>query len=702
MTKRKYVASALVALLCMVPGPRDTYAVQETGIMISPTTGLVTTEGGGSASFSVVLGTQPTANVTFTLASSDTTEGTVAPSTLTFTKDNWNTSQPVLVSGVTDAVDDGDIPYTIVTAAATSSDLNYSGYDPSDVSVTNMDDDTAGFDITPTSGLTTTEAGGTATFKVKLTSQPTADVTLPLSSSTPAEGTVSPVSLKFTPSNWMNLQTVTAKGVNDSVADGNIAYSIITAPATSSDTTYNGLNASDVSVTNNDDDTAGVIVTQLPNLTSTETGGTTSFKVKLATLPTSNVTIALASNDTSEGTITTPSTLTFTSANGRNDQTVTIKGVNDTLVDGDVGYKIITGDTASSDPKYDDIVVDDVDISNRDDEAVKFSTSTMTVNESAGTANVEVQVTGTVLENRPVSVKYATVDGSAQGNVDFASATGTLIFEEGQPTRQTITIPLNNDTTGEPNETFTVALSAPTNTILASPTTMTVNIPANDAVSFSVSTVSVQETVGNATFTVKLNGPNTTQNVNVGYATSDGTATEGTDYTATSGVLTFTPNQTSKTFTVPILNDAAMEADEAFSVVLTASDTASLATPSTEVVTILANDTALSGVTVTAAAGLKTTEAGGSVTFKVALKSQPASDVTIALVSDDTTEGTVNPASVKFTTTNWATAQTVSVKGVNDFLDDGDMAYTIVDHSDQRRSALQQYRSRRCECYQRR
>ena len=115
--------------------------------------------------------------MTFTLASSDTTEGTVAPSTLTFTKDNWNTSQPVLVSGVTDAVDDGDIPYTIVTAAATSSDLNYSGYDPSDVSVTNMDDDTAGFDITPTSGLTTTEAGGTATFKVK-SGQPTADVTL--------------------------------------------------------------------------------------------------------------------------------------------------------------------------------------------------------------------------------------------------------------------------------------------------------------------------------------------------------------------------------------------------------------------------------------------------------------------------------------------------------------------------------------------
>ena len=121
-----------------------------------------------------------------------------------------------------------------------------------------------------------------------------------------------------------------------------------------------------------------------------------------------------------------------------------------------------------------------------------------------------------------------------------------------------------------------------------------------------------------------------------------------------------------------------MEGDETFSVLLGEPVNGSLITPSTQTVTILANDTAISGVTVTAAAGLKTTEAGGSVTFKVALKSQPASDVTIALVSNDTTEGTVNPASLRFTTTNWATAQTVSVKGVNDFVDDGDIAYTIV------------------------
>ena len=98
--------------------------------------------------------------------------------------------------------------------------------------------------MTPTTGLTTTEAGGTATFTVVLNTQPTADVTIALSSSDPTEGTVSPASLTFTTANWNCAQTVTVTGVNDTVDDGDVAYTIVTAAATSTDTTYNGVNAS--------------------------------------------------------------------------------------------------------------------------------------------------------------------------------------------------------------------------------------------------------------------------------------------------------------------------------------------------------------------------------------------------------------------------------------------------------------------------
>src|SRR5207237_5145566 len=101
-----------------------------------------TTEAGGTATFTIVLNSQPTANVTIGLSSSNTAEGTVSTSSVTFTAANWNTAQTITVTGVNDAVDDGDIGYTIVTAAATSSDANYNGLNAAYVSVTTTDTDT--------------------------------------------------------------------------------------------------------------------------------------------------------------------------------------------------------------------------------------------------------------------------------------------------------------------------------------------------------------------------------------------------------------------------------------------------------------------------------------------------------------------------------------------------------------------------------
>ena len=249
--------------------PTGSPATPFAGITVTPTSGLTTTEAGGTATFTVVLTSRPVADVTIGLSSSDTTEGTVSPSSLIFTSANWNIPQTVTVTGVNDALDDGDIAYSIVTAPATSAG-GYNGVDASDVSVTNTDNDTAGITVNPTAGLSTTEGGGTATFTVVLNTQPTANVTIGLSSSDTTEGTVSPASLTFTNANWNTPQTVTVTGVNDAVVDGNIAYTIVTAPATSSDTNYNGVDPSDVSVTNIDNNTVGIIVNPSSGLTTTE------------------------------------------------------------------------------------------------------------------------------------------------------------------------------------------------------------------------------------------------------------------------------------------------------------------------------------------------------------------------------------------------------------------------------------------------
>src|SRR3989442_1019025 len=93
------------------------------------------------------------------------------------------------VKGANDFVADGDVDYTIVTAAATSTDPGYSVFFFNDTATTEIYTLSLHDALPISSGLTTTEGGGTATFTVALTSQPTANVTIGLSSSDLTEGT---------------------------------------------------------------------------------------------------------------------------------------------------------------------------------------------------------------------------------------------------------------------------------------------------------------------------------------------------------------------------------------------------------------------------------------------------------------------------------------------------------------------------------
>jgi hypothetical protein len=111
------------------------------GITVNPTAGLVTSESGGTANFTVVLTSQPSNNVTIGLASSDLTEGTLSVDNVTFTNGNWNTPQDITVTGVDDPELDGNIAYTIITTPSVSADGNYNNLNPSDVSVTNIDNE---------------------------------------------------------------------------------------------------------------------------------------------------------------------------------------------------------------------------------------------------------------------------------------------------------------------------------------------------------------------------------------------------------------------------------------------------------------------------------------------------------------------------------------------------------------------------------
>ncbi len=248
---------------------RLTLVSEQPGVRIDPTLGLQTTEAGGTASFTVVLDSQPQANVTIALTTSNPAEGTLSASQLIFTPQNWNERQIISITGIDDFVDDGHVAYTILTAPAQSSDPLYDGFDASDIQVTNLNDDAAGFAITPLTGPATTELGQSVSFTVALTSKPLADVSLTLYSNNTSEGTVFPSSLTFTPGNWNLPQAVTVTGVDDQLVDGEVGYFIVTNPANSADSKYNLLDAVDIGLTNRDNDLLDLQVSNLVMTPST-------------------------------------------------------------------------------------------------------------------------------------------------------------------------------------------------------------------------------------------------------------------------------------------------------------------------------------------------------------------------------------------------------------------------------------------------
>lgn len=336
------------------------------GIVVSPTSGLVTSEGGASDTFTVVLTSEPTSAVAIDVSSSDTTEGAASPAALTFTAADWDQPQTVTVTGVDDAASDGDQPYTVVLAPATSSDTVYAGIDPDDVAATNTDDDFANIIVSPTSGLVVSEAGTTATFTIVLDTAPTANVTINLTSSDTTEGTVQPASVTFTPMNWSTPRTITVTGVDDAIIDADQVFQIVTSPATSVDARYNGLDPDDVQVTNLNNDHADVIVQSPPFLLVSENGTSATFRVRLSNAPTAPVTCTLQSADASEGTVN-PTTLTFTPGQF-GFQTVTVTGVDDNLNDGPVLFVIQLNACTSADPQYNGANPRDVPVLNWDND----------------------------------------------------------------------------------------------------------------------------------------------------------------------------------------------------------------------------------------------------------------------------------------------------------------------------------------------
>lgn len=330
--------------------------VDTSGVTINPVT-VTTSEKGGVATFSVVLDSKPTSAVTILVASANSAENSVSPSSLVFQPLQWDVPQSVTVTGIEDQHADGH-QVTGITLSPVSADPNYNGMVLT-VSATNTDDDTAGILLYPTNGTTYENSliRSVAYFHAKLQSKPFSTVTLAIVSDDLTEGTVFPSTLTFTTSNWNTLQRFEVRSVDDQIEDGDITYQV-TLTATSTDTVYNGMTAS-VSVLNMDSDHAGLEF--LPDI-RTHTFSTYESQLPLEykgellefwfhTAPTAPVTVVFTTSDVEQG-YASPDRITVTPAEyAQRNFSTRIIGNDDVVNDHNTPFTLlVTFETA--DPSY--------------------------------------------------------------------------------------------------------------------------------------------------------------------------------------------------------------------------------------------------------------------------------------------------------------------------------------------------------------
>ncbi|MBD2495580.1 calcium-binding protein [Nostoc sp. FACHB-280] len=234
--------------------------------------------------------------------------------------------------------------------------------------------------------------------------------------------------------------------------------------------------------------------------------------------------------------------------------------------------------------------------------SLALSSSSVTEN---GSSNLVYTFTRSGSTTNALTVNYS-VGGTASfdsdyrqlGATSFTPTTGTITFAAGANTA-TLTIDPTADTTFETDETVALTLVTGSGYTIATTTPITGTIVNDDllpTINLSASQTVIEGNTNPQTVTYKVTLSNaSSQTITVQYATANGSATAGSDYTTTTGTLTFNPGVTSQVINIPILNDSVNEANETFTLSLKSPTNATLGTTASVTTTI--TDTLVSSVT---------------------------------------------------------------------------------------------------------
>jgi hypothetical protein len=392
-----------------MPDPEGPGAIAK--IRVTPTSGLVTTEAGGSATFTVSLTAQPTASVRVQLFSEHPEEGAPDVPELVFSPADWSQPHAVVVTGVNDPDKDGNRLYRIVLDPAQSDDLRYQGEDVPDVTLTSIDDETPSIVLVPTA--TSVPEGGETTVAVSLASRPTAAVHVSLASSDTAQLQLGTTELVFPALAWDRPQIVHVLLPDNIVADGEHTPSL-TARAQSTDVSYDGLDAAPVVVATIDDDATGISRSE-PSIFGAlgEDFGSFSFTVSVASQPLDSVVVQMDVDRPGDVNITPSS---FSLAAGQLSRTVTVSMRSNRVDDGDRTVNLSFRPTSSGDPAYSGITLAPIAFTIADNDTAGMSvfetsfTSHTTCEFSSNFCCADVSVTLLSEPTRTVTVNVVASD----------------------------------------------------------------------------------------------------------------------------------------------------------------------------------------------------------------------------------------------------------------------------------------------------
>lgn len=558
----------------------------EADIQVSPTS-LTVTEGDAPDSFNIGLSSEPIEDVTIDLTAGD--ECTVNVTSVTFTSDNWQSAQSVEVSGVEDGIVDGT-QECLVATAKTTTDPSYSPVTVDDVNVTVLDGDLPTVQFSA-SDYNVDEDAGQAEITVTL-SAPAPDV-VTVTAATTGGGTATAGSDYTAVSEDVTItageqQATFDVPILDDPTDEDPETVALSLSNPSENATLDTPNSATLTIT--DDDPEPSVHFTADTYSVNEGDDSRVITVELSEPSEKTVRVDYTTGD---GTATAGEDYTTTTGNlqfepGDTSETFTVPIIDDNVYEPE-GELINLALSGANNAKLGTPNTAQISINDNDSQpTVRFSRSNYSVDEGDGSATITVTLSAA--SNFPAFVNFSTVSGgSATPGSDYTVQTNRTVGFSPGVTINTVEVPINDDIVDEDDETVNLALSDAEGATLDGLRNSVLTIRDNDGITevrFASATYSVTESAGTATIDVVRSGTSGFP-VSVDYATTGGgSATPDQDYTPTSGRIDFGPNETSKSFEVPVLADQINEPDETVNLELSNESGALLIEPSTAVLTI--------------------------------------------------------------------------------------------------------------------